>query len=194
MIGNDIIDISEALKIKEEQAGKSMLDEFLVDVTIKNLPWLIFLILVVLSVIQLLGLAGLFSWQIPLFYNNFTLFWALGFVAIGLGVIARAYFKYRSRFEFNNVVELISNIKVSPIRTVPAIIEGRIVGRGIPGYYFSEDLFFQDNTGLMYIDYRYGLPFVDFFWAITKAKKLVGEAVRIKGWYRRGQEDSEESC
>ena len=179
-------DLSGAKKIKEEQAGKSMLDEFLVDVTIKNLPWLIFLILVALSVVQILTLVGLFSWQIPLFYSNFTLFWALGFVAIGVGVIARAYFKYRSQFEFNNVVELISNIKVSPIRTVPAIIEGRIVGRGIPGYYFSEDLFFQDNTGLMYIDYRYGLPFVDFFWAITKAKKLVGETVRIKGWYRRG--------
>ncbi|NHJ23410.1 MAG: hypothetical protein EAX89_02470 [Candidatus Lokiarchaeota archaeon] len=179
-------DLSGAKKIKEEQAGKSMLDEFLVDLTIKNLPWLIFFILLGLTIIQILGMVGLFSWQIPLFYSNFILFWALGFFAIGIGVIARAYFKYRTGFEFNNIVELVSNIKVSPIRTVPTIIEGRIVGRGIPGYYFSEDLFFQDSTGLMYIDYRYGLPFVDFFWAITKAKRLVGQNVRIKGWYRRG--------
>jgi Zn-dependent protease with chaperone function len=179
-------DLSGAKKIKEEQAGKSMLDEFLVDVTLKNLPWLIFFILLGLTVLQILSIVGLFSWQIPLFMSNFTLFWALGFFAIGVGVIARAFFKYHTGFQFNNVVELVSNVKVSPIRTVPTVIEGRIVGRGIPGYYFSEDLFFQDNTGLMYIDYRYGLPFVDFFWAITKAKRLIGENVRITGWYRRG--------
>ncbi|MCJ7651390.1 MAG: peptidase M48, partial [Candidatus Lokiarchaeota archaeon] len=66
------------------------------------------------------------------------------------------------------------------------VIEGVIVGKGVPGYYFSEDLYFQDKTGLMYIDYRFGLRIVDFFWAITKVKQLIGQTVRIRGWYRRG--------
>jgi len=61
-----------------------------------------------------------------------------------------------------------TNIKVSPIRAVPAIIEGKIVGKGIPGYYFGEDLYFQDNTGLMYIDYRFGFSLVDFFGLFQK--------------------------
>ena len=84
------------------------------------------------------------------------------------------------------IVELVSNVKVSPIRCVPAIIEGRIVGKGVPGYFFSDDLYFQDDTGLIYIDYRFGLSIVDFFWAIVRVDKLIGQRVRIKGWYRRG--------
>ena len=69
---------------------------------------------------------------------------------------------------------------------MPANIRGRIIGRGLPGYYFSEDLYFQDETGLMYIDYRFGLSIVDFFFGILKARKLVGQEVKIQGWYRRG--------
>ena len=38
----------------------------------------------------------------------------------------------------------------------------------------------------MYIDYRFGFSLVDFFWALSKANRLVGQRVRIKGWYRRG--------
>jgi hypothetical protein len=93
---------------------------------------------------------------------------------------------YRKGFVANNVVELVTNINVSPVRPVPSIIEGKIIGKGIAGYWLSEDLYFQDNTGLMHIDYRFGLSIVDFWWALARADRLVGQNVRIQGWYRRG--------
>lgn len=181
------LDFSKAKQIKEEQAGKSMLDEFLVDVAIKFLPALIFVALVGLTIIWIFGAAGFFEILInALTISNLILFWAIGFYLIGFGSLIKTKFIYKSGFEPKNVVELVTNIKVSPIRTIPAFVEGRIVGRGIPGYYFGEDLYLQDRYGLMYIDYRFGWGLIDFFFAIIRAKKLVGQTVRIKGWYRRG--------
>ncbi len=179
-------DFSEARIIKEQQVGKSMVGEFITDVFIKQLPTVIFILLAGMTAIWVLGFIGWISIGTLTTLNNLILLWTIGFFIMGLGVIGRTSFMYRSGFEPSNVVELITNIKVSPIRAVPAIIEGKIVGKGIPGYYFGEDLYFQDNTGLMYIDYRFGFSLVDFFWALSKANKLVGQRVRIKGWYRRG--------
>ncbi|MBA7535932.1 Protease HtpX [subsurface metagenome] len=179
-------DFSQARIIKEQQVGKSMVGEFITDIFIKQLPTFIFIILVGMTAIWILGLIGLISIGTLTTLNNLILLWAIGFFIMGLGVIGRTSFMYRSGFEPSNIVELITNIKVSPIRAVPAIIEGKIIGKGIPGYYFGEDLYFQDNTGLMYIDYRFGIRLVDFFWALSKANRLVGQRVRIKGWYRRG--------
>ncbi len=179
-------DFSEARIIKEQQVGKSMVGEFITDVFIKQLPTVIFILLAGMTAIWVLGFIGWISIGTLTTLNNLILLWTIGFFIMGLGVIGRTSFMYRSGFEPSNVVELIANIKVSPIRAVPAIIEGKIVGKGIPGYYFGEDLYFQDNTGLMYIDYRFGFSLVDFFWALSKANKLVGQRVRIKGWYRRG--------
>ena len=180
------IDFSGARKLMEEQAGKSLIDEFIVDLTINSLPTLIFIALVGLTIAWFFGFVGFFNLGVFSFANNLILLWAIGFYIIGFGSLFKTRFKYKSGFEPKSVLELVTNVKVSPIRTVPAILEGKIVGKGIPGYYFSDDLYFQDNTGLMYIDYRFGLSIVDFFWAILRVKKLIGQSVRIKGWYRRG--------
>jgi Zn-dependent protease with chaperone function len=181
------IDFSNARRIKEEQAGKSMMDEFIVDVAVKFLPLLIFIALVGLTITWIFGAAGIINiLGDTLTISNLLIFWAVGFYLIGFGSIIKTKFIYKSGFEPKTVRELVSNIKVSPVRNIPAVMEGRLVGRGIPGYYFSEDLYLQDNTGLMYIDYRFGLGIVDFFFAIARAKKLLGQRVRIKGWYRRG--------
>ncbi|MFX0070610.1 MAG: zinc metalloprotease HtpX [Candidatus Hermodarchaeota archaeon] len=181
------IDLSNARKIKEEQVGKSMLDEFLVDLTIKLLPGIIFIALIALTVVWIFGSVGLIDILVNTFsLSNLLLLWALGFYLIGFGFLVRTRFIYKSGFEPKSILELITNIKVSPIRTIPAVIEGRLVGRGIPGFFLSEDLYLQDSTGLMYVDYRFGLGIVDFFFAIRRVKSLIGQRVRIKGWYRRG--------
>jgi hypothetical protein len=69
---------------------------------------------------------------------------------------------------------------------LPQSKEGKIIGKGIPGYYFSDDIYFQDETGLLYIDYRFGIGLVDFFWSIRRVPQLIGQNARIKGWFRRG--------
>ncbi|MFX1239342.1 MAG: zinc metalloprotease HtpX [Promethearchaeota archaeon] len=183
------IDLSKAREIKEKQAGKSMLDEFLLDVTIKNLA---FIILITMGIISILWLFGSFDFMGLTFVFNaispkwLAILWFGTFYLMGFAFILRTGFQYKKGYEPKTIVDLVTYVKASPIRCVPAIIEGKIVGQGIPGYYFSEDLYFQDDTGLIYIDYRFGLRIADLIFALSKAKRLVGERVRIKGWYRRG--------
>jgi hypothetical protein len=105
---------------------------------------------------------------------------------MGFGVIVRTAFMYRKKFEPKNIVDLLTVINVSPIRPIPAIIEGMIVGKGTPGYWLSKDLYFEDKTGRMFINYRFGLSIMDFWWALRRADELVWQNVRIQGWYRRG--------
>ncbi len=180
------LDFAKSKQIKEEQAGASMLDEFMVDLVVKNLPWTIFFLLIAFTVVWVIGIFFPMPIISGLSFKDMVLAWGIGFYIIAFGFILRTRFMYKSGFNPQKVVDLLTNVKVSPIRSVPAIIEGRIVGKGVPGYYFSDDLYFQDDTGLMYIDYRFGLSIVDFFWAITKVNKIIGQKVRIKGWYRRG--------
>jgi len=180
------IDFSEAKKFKELQVGKSMAGEFLTDWFVKSLPSFIFVILLIFTGLWVFGYFFSTPFSTLTTLQNLLLLWAVGFVIIGFGYIIRTSFMYRSGFEPKTVLDLVTVINVSPVRPVPAIIEGTIIGKGIPGYYFSDDIFFQDDTGLLYIDYRFGLSIVDFFWAIARVNRLIGQKVRIRGWYRRG--------
>jgi len=183
------IDFSNARKIKEAQAGKSMIPEFITDLTIKVLPGLIFILIAAITVIMFLGSMQIIPIPTEItgpVIDNLFLLWAFGFFLIGIGFILRTMFMYKSGFEHKTVLDLVTQIKVSPVRCIPAVLEGKIIGRGIPGYYFSEDLYFQDETGLMHIDYESLIPFFgNLIFSIFGAKKYVGQRVRITGWYRR---------
>ncbi|MFX1346985.1 MAG: zinc metalloprotease HtpX [Promethearchaeota archaeon] len=179
------IDFTHAKEIKEQQAGKTLWDQFLFDIFMKALPTLIFIALLAVTIVWLFALAEIItvSW---LNGKVILMMWAIGFYLIGFGSIIKTKFMYKSGFEAKRVVDLVTNVKASPMRSVPAIVEGKIVGRGIPGYYFSEDMYFQDETGLMYVDYRFGIGIVDLIFSLRTVKRIVGQRVRIKGWYRRG--------
>jgi len=180
------IDFSDAKRLKEEQAGKSMWDEFLWDLFMKTLPTLVFIALLGITIVWILD-PFITAYSISLFTPKFMLLlWAVGFYVIGFMSIIKTRYMYKSGFEDKTVLDLVTNVKVSPIRTIPAFLEGKIVGKGIPGYYFSEDMYFQDNTGLMYVDYRFGIGIVDLIFSLRSVNRLVGQNVRIKGWYRRG--------
>ena len=179
------IDFSHAKEIAEEQAGKTLWDQFLWDIFMKALPTLIFVALLGVTIAWLFSLAELIT--IPfLDAKIILLMWAIGFYLIGFGSIIKIKYMYKSGFEPKKVVDLVTNVKASPMRSVPAIIEGKIVGRGVPGYYFSDDMYFQDESGLLYVDYRFGIGIVDMIFALRTVRKIVGQRVRIKGWYRRG--------
>ncbi|MFX1277451.1 MAG: zinc metalloprotease HtpX [Promethearchaeota archaeon] len=183
------IDFSKAREIKEEQAGKSMLDEFILDITIKNLALFVFIAMGIFSILWIFGLAGFIGLTIlPIVITTqwLVLLWFGTFYLMGFAFLLRMSVQYKKGYEPRTVLDLVTNVKVSPIRCVPAYIEGTIIGRGVAGYYFSDDLYFKDETGILYIDYSFGIRLVDWFFAITKVERLIGQRVRIKGWYRRG--------
>jgi hypothetical protein len=69
------------------------------------------------------------------------------------------------------------DVYASPIRGTRVELNGVIVGRGIPGLIFSEDMMFQDETGLIYLNYEGLIPFLsNLVFAILKLEKLIGKA------------------
>ncbi len=148
-------------------------DEFLVDFSINYLP--------ALAVLVGAGLAALF-------FSSLNYAGAAGLVML-LGSTAwwlKRRFSYRHEFdEQRQVKSLINEVKVSAVRSIPCTIEGQIIGRGIPGLFWSEDLVLQDDSGFIVVDYRQPLGILDFFFGLTKAEGLVGQRGKVTGWYRR---------
>jgi len=99
--------------------------------------------------------------------------------------ILRTYFRYHGEFEKATVGELIEDVEVSQMRPRAVTIEGELVGKGVPGWYWSSDLVLRDSTGIIFILYRQTIPFLRFFFA-TQAEEMIGQEVEISGWFRRG--------
>ncbi len=151
------------------------LKEFVVDWTVSKL-WIFFAIL---SIIGALGMAN---------DSNGKLFLAAPLLGAGVGLLVLAFYKYPGgEAQKTSVDELMGDPYASPVRGKPSALEGTLVGRGVPGYVFSEDFMLQDKSGLLYIDYKSWLPFLgDLFFSITRAGKLVGSPASCKGWFFRG--------
>lgn len=183
------IDFSRTKDVLEQQgAGKSLADEFLADLFIKGLPGLVFLGILGLSVWWLLDFGGITNGLlVDVLGLRIEMIWAVGLVFVGLGYLIRTRFKYGAGkgFEKATVADLVGQVKVSPIRPVPCTIKGRIIGRGVPGLVFSEDMVVQDETGFITIDYSFGIGLIDKLFAIFKVRRLVNRECKVQGWYRR---------
>ena len=110
----------------------------------------------------------------------------LGFGLLGLsiGALIRLACSYPfGRFRPHSVSSLLKLIKVSPVRSFPVRLRGRILGRGEAGQLFSEDFVLKDKTGIIYLNHE---PFgLNMLFALFRYKKFQGREVSVTGWYRR---------
>lgn len=104
----------------------------------------------------------------------------------GVGMLVRTLFSYRSEFRPSEVVSLVTETDVSHIRPIPAVIKGKIIGRGIPGLFWSDDLVIRDESGFITLIYRQPLRLLEFLFGWLKAGDLIGREAIVHGWYRRG--------
>lgn len=152
---------------------ESYWDEFLVDVTINFLP---LLALPVATIAAVVLIEPLLPW------GAFGLF----LFVIGAAWWLKRRFSYRRPFTAaRSVKSLVSEVKVSAVRPIPCTIEGEIIGRGVPGLFFSDDLVLQDESGFIVVDYRQPLRILEFIFGWTKAESLIGRRGKAMGWYRR---------
>ena len=79
----------------------------------------------------------------------------------------------------------LGEVKVSNVTSIPCVLKGTFIGRGTPGYIFSEDFVLRDETGIIFIDYKQPISIMNFFFGLFKAKKYINKEVEIKGWYKR---------
>lgn len=153
---------------------ESYWDEFLVDLFVSFMPWMGAMVGLVLGVVALV----------------FTGWWlsALGVAVLCYGVSwwLQRRRTYGGRFDQEREISsLVREVKVSAVRPIAATIRGKVIGRGIPGLFYSEDLVLQDGTGFITLDYRQPIGLLDLLFAVFKADKLIGKTCRALGWYRR---------
>ncbi|HAW50677.1 TPA: hypothetical protein DCX16_06990 [bacterium] len=149
---------------------KSYWDEFFTDLSIILLPLLAILIGIVIT--------------LP---SSTTV--KLGCIVIFLGIaeLIKTLFSYRNSdyFPLMNIASLLKKVKVSAVRPVPCTLKGRIIGRGIPGLIWSEDFVMQDDTGIIFLDYRQPLGIWEFLFGLLSGAELQDKEATITGWYRR---------
>ncbi len=166
----------EPYVVFDENQPESYWDEFLVDISVHLLP-----LAAVSAVLLYFGLQYLAGMPVD---HNVAL--AAGCIALGGAMLVKFGFSYRSGFfPPMSVAALLKNVKVSAVRPVPCALKGTIIGRGVPGYIFSEDFVMKDDTGIIFLDYRQPLAIWEWLFGLLKAGEFQGRDVEVQGWYRR---------
>lgn len=165
-----------------EKQPESYWDDFLIEAIIYLLPNLFFI-------------AGLLFSMFGLFFNmsfqNSSGFFSIKMIALflmfyGGSLFVKVLYMYQcSDFIPMNIKSLLKKIKVSAVHPIPCSVRGTIIGRGIPGYIFSEDLILKDDSGIVFLDYQQPLGFFNFIFAVTRAVKYKNQPAEVVGWYRR---------
>lgn len=165
------------LIVFDKQQPESYWDEFAVDMFIKFLPMALALLI--------LGVAGVTLGPAAMIGGAI-----LGY---GIGKLASTLFIYHldpksgaAGYRDSSIAALLSIVKVSPVRGVPARLKGTVIGRGNPGYLFSKDVVLQDKTGILFLNYSSGISLINWWFALTRVPEIMGQEVEAIGWYRRG--------
>ncbi len=154
---------------------ESLVDDFLLEVLISFLPGFCFLLTIVACVIGGIALGS-----------------KMVFLCSGIGLFITMIFTFvkfnrahKQDYKETTVEDLLGEIKVSHITSVPCILRGTIIGRGNPGCIFNEDFIIKDKTGIIFLDYNQPLKIVNKIFALFKSKEYFDKEVEVKGWYRR---------
>ena len=107
-------------------------------------------------------------------------------IVTGIGWLVRVAYRYHGQFVIAEVASLLEDTEVSQMRPRAVRLKGEIVGRGVPGVFWSPDLVLRDSTGIVFLLYRQSIPLARFLFAVTSAESFIGQTVEIEGWYRRG--------
>jgi heat shock protein HtpX len=101
-------------------------------------------------------------------------------------MILKTRMAYRhTAYPKKSVSELLQEVKVSPVRPVPATIHGTVIGKGVPGLIWSDDFVVRDGSGIIFLDYRQPLRIWEWLFGLLKAGGFQGKSVTIQGWFRR---------
>ncbi|MFX1254471.1 MAG: M48 family metalloprotease, partial [Promethearchaeota archaeon] len=177
---------------------ESLWDEFLIDLFVEYVPTLFLFGLILLPFLGFIP-----YYFLPLYWPTYfgfltnldyltTVFLVEG---IGFTLLAVLWF-FRKRIKYpkiqlgrptDQVIQAVEReYEASPVRGKAVKFEGKLIGRGIPGFMFSEDLVIQDASGIITIDYNSPLGFLNFFFGWLKAPQYLGRKATVYGWLRRG--------
>ncbi len=120
--------------------------------------------------------------------SGVTPFIAAIFIGLGVGSLVKTsvMFPGLSNSQKTDILTLMSDPYASPLRGVAVRLTGDLIGRGDAGYRFGSDLMLKDPKGMIFTRYssRFG-PLGNFFFGWKQVEKLIGQPVRVEGWFRR---------
>lgn len=111
---------------------------------------------------------------------------AILLASAGALFLVRTSYRYRGDFQDASISSLLEDMEVSQMKPKAVRLRGEIVGRGLPGAFWSPDLVLRDATGIIFMLYRQSIPFARLLFAVAGVDNYIGEQVTIEGWYRRG--------
>lgn len=165
------------------ESPKNLWPAFLRDLAITFLPW-IGIVVGLLAVGPLSFFEGRVGLWDALWVGGPRL--GLAFLLGGLGWVVRLAFSYPKAHEACTVKDCMAESDVSRIKGRPGVLTGTIIGRGVPGLFWSKDLVLQDETGFITLLYQQPLGFLETLFGLLKAESLIGREVTVRGWFRRG--------
>lgn len=154
---------------------ESYVDDFAIEVVINYLPIVTLLLTLIIATIS-----GIYTdYGLKIIGIGGVITMILSFIKLGR--------RYKNNIEYKEttVSDLLGEVKVSGVTSIPCTLEGTIIGRGNPGCIFNEDFVIKDNTGIMFLDYNQPLKTVNKIFAIFKSKEYFDKTIKVKGWYRR---------
>ncbi|MCE5314338.1 MAG: zinc metalloprotease HtpX [Armatimonadota bacterium] len=156
---------------------------FWTDLTFICLPWAGLAVGLVAAYVQL---GHTFDTAFAHGLVGFLTAFKLAFLMGGLGWMMRLFFSYGSEFKPAKIADLAGEVEVSHFRSIPVEIDGQVIGRGVPGLFWSKDLVMQDESGFVTVIYKQPLSIIETLFGMLKAADLIGKKGKFTGWYRRG--------
>ena len=110
-----------------------------------------------------------------------------GFAAFFAGLMLRMMLVYPGReFKSTKVIDLLSDTESSHVSPIPCTLNGQFVTRAEGGLWWSSNLVFQDDSGIIVAQRKLFLPAYLSRWGWLKAQRFVGGGnVTLTGWFRR---------
>ena len=179
--------------LKTYRLPESLWDEFFADVFVQYLILPMAAILIAAGTIASLILGGfLIGTGVGIFLFSLMWFWR-----IRIKYPKIRYSKSDAALDLSSVphgstvLEAMADLtpdsyyEASPVRGKPIVLDGFVLGRGDAGARFGDDLVIRDKTGIMTIDYSSVIPFYRFWFAWRHVPKILGQKIRVVGWYHR---------
>ncbi|MDV3427895.1 MAG: zinc metalloprotease HtpX [Bacillota bacterium] len=152
---------------------------FLLELFVKILPWAMAAYIVIphiteFNLVTILKLTWAASKNQPAYL-----------LTLGAAILLYYYYSYSRSFENKSIEELLLREDASPIKGIPAVLEGRIIGKGIPGLFWSEDIVLNDGTGIILVDYKQPFKFLEFIFGCLVVNNITDMNAKVIGWYKR---------
>ena len=182
MLGDLAVSIGKEPYIElDARRPESYWQEFTLELLIDYLPNMIVIFGALVFTAQIILYAGYVSWTslnlVPV---------GLYLVFSGVSYFFKVIYSYpRKQFLSLSVNALFKKVYVSAVRPLPCRVSGKIIGRGMVKFLQFDAFAVEDETGIVFLDYRQPLGIMNYLFGLLKSAEYQNQDAEIIGWYRR---------